>query len=146
MAAGNGCIVTALTSAGQELLVLVPAPVFHNMVELRPRALPKTFGPTVRRLLEPAVAFRSQDRPADVNNACDGAARRFLQSCASTPEVLCLAWPTLMWFLLIATHPPSFPAPLSPDEAFGNVTAAALAPTRTGASEREGFLDAYAIG
>jgi uncharacterized protein len=70
-------------------------------------------------------------------------ARGFLESCAAGPEILCLAWPTLMSYLRIATHPRIFAAPLSPDEALGNVSALIGLPHVRAVSEQDGFLDAY---
>ena len=86
------------------------------------------------------VLLYASDRSSDSHDA----ARRFLQSCASSPEVLCLTWPTLMSYLRIATHPRIFAAPLSPDQARGNVTALLALPHARAVSELEGFLDAYA--
>jgi uncharacterized protein len=71
------------------------------------------------------------------------AARRFLESCAASPEVLCLAWPTLLSYLRIATHPRIFAAPLAPDEAFGNITALLTLPHVRAVSELDGFIEAY---
>jgi uncharacterized protein len=71
-------------------------------------------------------------------------ALRFLQSCAGGPEVLCLAWPTLMAYVRIATHPRIFAAPLSPDQALANVKALLALPHARAVGERDGFLDAYA--
>jgi toxin-antitoxin system PIN domain toxin len=85
------------------------------------------------------VLLYASDRSSDRHDA----ARRFLQSCASTPEVFCLSWPTLMSYLRIATHPRIFSAPLSPGEALGNVTALLSLPHVRAVSEREGFLEAY---
>jgi len=70
-------------------------------------------------------------------------ARRFVESCAAGPEILCLTWPTLMSYLRIATHPRIFSAPLSPDEALGNITALIDLPHVRALSELDGFLDAY---
>lgn len=70
-------------------------------------------------------------------------ARRFIESCAAGPEILCLTWPTLMSYLRIATHPRIFSAPLSPDEAFGNISALIGLPHVRAVSELDGFLDAY---
>ena len=70
-------------------------------------------------------------------------ARRFVETCAAGPEVLCLTWPTLMSYIRIATHPRIFAAPLSPDEAVGNVTALLGLPHVRAVSELDGFLEAY---
>jgi toxin-antitoxin system PIN domain toxin len=78
---------------------------------------------------------RSSDRHVD--------ARRFVEACAASPEILCLTWPTLMSYLRIATHPRIFSAPLSPDEALGNVSTLLGLPHVRAVSELEGFLDAY---
>lgn len=71
------------------------------------------------------------------------AARRFLESCAAGPEVLCLAWPTLMSYLRIATHPTIFSTPLTPDDAFSNIGALLSLPHARAVSELVGFADAY---
>jgi len=71
------------------------------------------------------------------------AARRFLDSCAEGPELLFLAWPTLMAYLRIATHPSIFAAPLSPDEAFDNINALLAMPHARAVSELDGFTEAY---
>jgi toxin-antitoxin system PIN domain toxin len=70
-------------------------------------------------------------------------ARRFVESCAASPEILCLTWPTLMSYLRIATHPRIFSAPLSPSEALGNVSALIGLPRVRAVSELDGFLDTY---
>jgi len=70
-------------------------------------------------------------------------ARRFVESCAAGPEILCLTWPALMSYLRIATHPRTFSAPLSPDEALGNVSALIGLPHVRAVSELDGFVDAY---
>jgi uncharacterized protein len=89
--------------------------------------------------LDVNVLLFASDRSSDRYET----ARSFLDSCAAGPEVLCLAWPTLMAYLRIATHPRIFAEPLSPDEALGNIKALiALRHVRT-VSELDGFLDAY---
>lgn len=70
-------------------------------------------------------------------------ARRFVESCAAGPEILCLTWPTLMSYLRIATHLRVFSAPLSPDEALGNVSALIGLPHVRTVSELDGFVEAY---
>jgi toxin-antitoxin system PIN domain toxin len=78
---------------------------------------------------------RSSERHAE--------ARRFLDACAAGPEILCLAWPTLMSYLRISTHPRIFAAPLAPDEALGNVSALLALPHVRPVSELDGFIEAY---
>jgi uncharacterized protein len=63
--------------------------------------------------LDVNVLLYASDRASDRHER----ARRFVESCAAGPEVLCLTWPTLMSYLRIATHPRIFSAPLSPAEA-----------------------------
>jgi toxin-antitoxin system PIN domain toxin len=48
-----------------------------------------------------------------------------------------------MSYLRIATHPRIFSAPLSPDDALGNVSALLGLPHVRAVSELDGFLDAY---
>jgi predicted nucleic acid-binding protein len=48
-----------------------------------------------------------------------------------------------MSYLRIATHPRIFSAPLSPDEALGNVAALLGLPHVRAVSELDGYLDAY---
>ncbi|MGE3888669.1 MAG: TA system VapC family ribonuclease toxin [Vicinamibacterales bacterium] len=86
------------------------------------------------------VLLFASDRSSDRH---DGA-RRFLESCAARPELLCLTWPTLMSYLRIATHPRMFAAPLTPDEAMSNISALLSLPHARVVAEQEGFIDAYA--
>ena len=89
--------------------------------------------------LDVNVLLYASDRSSDRHVR----ARRFVASCAAGPEILCLAWPTLMSYLRIATHPRIFSAPLTPDEALGNVLALIELPHVRAISELDGFLDAY---
>jgi hypothetical protein len=50
------------------------------------------------------VLLYASDRSSERHDA----PRVFLEKCAAQPEVLCLAWPTLMAYLRIATHPGIF--------------------------------------
>jgi toxin-antitoxin system PIN domain toxin len=70
-------------------------------------------------------------------------ARGFLETCAAGPDILCLAWPTLMSYLRIATHPRIFASPLSPEQALGNISALIELPHVRAVSELDGFMDAY---
>jgi uncharacterized protein len=89
--------------------------------------------------LDVNVLLYASDRSSDRHDH----ARRFVETCAAGPELLCLAWPTLMSYLRIATHPRIFAAPLSPDEALGNVSALLGLPHVRAVSELDGFLDVY---
>ena len=89
--------------------------------------------------LDVNILLYSSDRSSDRHDA----ARHFLESCAARPEVLCLTWPTLMSYLRIATHPSIFAAPLTPDEALGNIVALLTLPHVRVVSEQDGFIDAY---
>jgi uncharacterized protein len=89
--------------------------------------------------LDVNVLLYASDRSSDRHDR----AHRLVEACAAGPEILCLAWPTLMSYLRIATHPRIFSAPLSPDEALGNVSALLGLPHVRAVSELEGFMDAY---
>lgn len=71
------------------------------------------------------------------------AARQFLESCATQPEMLYLTWPTLMAYLRIATHPSIFATPLTPDEALSNIDALLALPHARVVSQHDGFMEAY---
>jgi toxin-antitoxin system PIN domain toxin len=89
--------------------------------------------------LDVNVLLYASDRSSDRHVR----ARGFVESCAIGPEILCLTWPTLMSYLRIATHPRIFAAPLSPDEALGNVSALLAQPHVRAVSELDGFIEVY---
>ena len=89
--------------------------------------------------LDVNVLLYASDRSSDRHLR----ARRFVESCAAGPEILCLTWPTLMSYLRIGTHPRIFSAPLSPDEALENICALIGLPHVRAVSELDGFVDAY---
>ena len=70
-------------------------------------------------------------------------ASAFLAECAGSRELLCLAWPTLMGYLRIATHPAIFNHPLSHDEAARNVDALLTLPQVRTIGEGEDFWPLY---
>jgi len=70
-------------------------------------------------------------------------ARGFLDERRWDPDVLCLAWPTLMAYLRIATHAGIFGAPLTPQAALANIEALLALPRTIVVTERDGFLSAY---
>src|SRR5262245_7444773 len=89
--------------------------------------------------LDVNVLLYASDRSSDRHQR----AREFIESCAASPEILCLTWPTLMSYVRIATHPRIFAAPLSPDEALSNVSALISLPHARTISELDGFVEAY---
>jgi uncharacterized protein len=89
--------------------------------------------------LDVNVLLYASDRSSDHHPR----ARRFVESCAAGPEILCLTWPTLMSYLRIATHPRIFSAPLSPDDALRNVSALLGLSHVRAVSELDGFVEAY---
>lgn len=58
---------------------------------------------------------------SDTTSEFHARALTFLEDCAEDDEVLVLAWPTVMAYLRIATHPAIFDHPLGADEALANV-------------------------
>jgi toxin-antitoxin system PIN domain toxin len=89
--------------------------------------------------LDANVLLFASDRASERHRT----ARAFLESCAASPEVLCLTWPTIMAYVRIATHPSIFAAPLTPEEALGNVDALLALPQTRVVSEQDDFMDAY---
>ena len=67
----------------------------------------------------------------------------YLRERAAGPEVFCLAWPTVMGYLRMATHPGLFTHPLSPAEAIQNINALVRLPHVRLLGEDEGFWDVY---
>jgi hypothetical protein len=80
---------------------------------------------------------------SDSSSGHNARAREFLAECAAGPEVVCLAWPTLMSYLRLATHPSIFARPLSPDEAMGNLDALLRQPHVRALGEEDGFWSVY---
>lgn len=70
-------------------------------------------------------------------------ARTFLADRAAARDVLCIAWPTAMGYLRIATHPGIFARPLTPAEAMRNVNALVALPHIRLLAEEEGFWEVY---
>jgi toxin-antitoxin system PIN domain toxin len=67
----------------------------------------------------------------------------FLDGCAARAEIFYLAWPTLMAYLRIATHPRILGTPLSPQEAIRNVESLVTLPHARLLGEQEGFWEIY---
>ena len=80
---------------------------------------------------------------SDASSPRQATAMRFLRQRASDPDLFCIAWPTLMAYLRISTHPRIFAHPLAPAEALRNVESMLGLPRVRVLSEREGFLETY---
>lgn len=70
-------------------------------------------------------------------------ATEFLLECRSGPDLFCLAWPTLMAYLRMVTHPAIVSPPLPPREAEENVRSLVRLPNVRLLAEQEGFWDLY---
>jgi len=70
-------------------------------------------------------------------------ASAFVADCAANGRVFCLAWPTLMGYLRMATHPRIFTQPLTPQAAMGNVEALMGLPHCRVIGEQAGFWAVY---
>jgi uncharacterized protein len=80
---------------------------------------------------------------SDESSPAHDRARDFLQDCAQSGEVFCMAWGTLMGYLRMATHPRIFSRPLSHEVAASNVEALLALPHCRVIGETEDFWPAY---
>jgi len=80
---------------------------------------------------------------SDARCAEHARARQFLDASAAGTELIYLAWPTVMSYLRIATHPRIFSEPLSPVEAARNIEALIALPHCRVVGEAEGFWEAW---
>ena len=80
---------------------------------------------------------------SDRDSTYHDAAARFLAGCAERPELFCLAWPTAMAYLRIATHPAIFADPLTPAQAEANLDGLVRLPRVKMIAEGEHFWRAY---
>jgi len=80
---------------------------------------------------------------SDRSNSRHQEALRFLEARATDPDLLCLAWPTLLSYLRIATHPRIFAQPLSPNEALVNIESLTGLSRTHMICEEENFLNVY---
>jgi hypothetical protein len=70
-------------------------------------------------------------------------ATRCLETCRAGADLFCLAWPTLMAYLRMVTHPAIVSPPLPPREAEENVEMLVRLPNVRLLAEQEGFWDLY---
>ena len=75
----------------------------------------------------------------DTSSPFHAQAQSFLQSCMDRRDLFYLAWPTIMGYLRIATHPSIFDEPLTPEEAMANVETLLNLPHCRCLAEEEGF-------
>ena len=80
---------------------------------------------------------------SDSTSPCHERAAASLRSMITGGEICYLAWPTVMSYLRIATHPQVFAAPLSPAEAEGNIDRLLSLPHVRCAAEGDGFWPGY---
>jgi toxin-antitoxin system PIN domain toxin len=79
----------------------------------------------------------------DVNVLLLASALEFLEGCATRAELLCMAWPTLLGYVRIATHGRIFEKPMSHEVAAANVSSLLALPSMRVIAEQEGFWDVY---
>ena len=70
-------------------------------------------------------------------------AAEFLEERAKGPDILYLAWSTVMSYLRISTHPAIFANPLKPEEAAHNAEMLLRLPHVRTLAEEDGFWDLY---
>jgi toxin-antitoxin system PIN domain toxin len=80
---------------------------------------------------------------SDTSSPLHQRAAEFLEQCASGPDVLYLAWSTVMSYLRISTHPAIFASPLRPEEAAQNADTLLRLPHVRMLAEEDGFWDLY---
>jgi hypothetical protein len=80
---------------------------------------------------------------SDTSSPVHERARLFLGETATGDDLFCLAWPTVMSYLRIATHPGIFAAPLTPAEALSNIEGLVALPRVRLLAEESDFLEVY---
>ena len=80
---------------------------------------------------------------SDADSSLHDAARSFVESCAKGDAVFYLAWPTVMAYLRMSTHPAIFRRPLAPEEALANMDVLLSRPQARVLAEGERFWSCY---
>ena len=80
---------------------------------------------------------------SDVSNPFHGEARAFLESCMGGGDLFYIAWPTIMGYLRIATHPTIFDEPLTADQAMENIQTLLDLPHCRCLAEEGGFWEVW---
>ncbi len=82
---------------------------------------------------------------SDSSSATHEQAKGFLASLTAENDILCLAWPTLMAYLRISTHPSIFSDPLTPADAWRNIHSLLNLPRCRVITEEASFPADYAL-
>ncbi len=80
---------------------------------------------------------------SDASSPFHARARDFVQSCMTGRDLVYIAWPTVMSYLRIATHPSIFDEPLSSAEAMANIDTLLALPNVRCLAEEDGFWEDY---
>jgi toxin-antitoxin system PIN domain toxin len=80
---------------------------------------------------------------SDTASPVHAMAVEFLESATGEGDLFFLAWPTVMSYLRISTHPGIFRMPLTPAQAMGNVETLLAQPRVRLLAEEPGFLGVY---
>lgn len=80
---------------------------------------------------------------SDTSSPMHAAARDFLQSCIGGGDLFYIAWPTVMGYLRIATHPSIFDEPLTTRQAMANVQTLLDLPHCRCLAEEDGFWETW---
>lgn len=85
------------------------------------------------------ILLYASDRASPLHES----ATAFLRDRPRDPDILCLAWPVVMAYVRLATHPRVFATPMTPAAAIGNVAALLRMPRCRVVTETEDFLAVY---
>lgn len=80
---------------------------------------------------------------SDQSSPFNARAVEFLEARALSRDALYIAWPTIMGYLRVATHPAIFNRPLDAREAAANVAALLQLPHIRAIAEEDGFWQVY---
>ena len=80
---------------------------------------------------------------SDESSPCHKAAKEFLANRVNDPDLCCLTWLVLMGYQRVVTHPTIFKEPLTPCEAWRNITSLLSLPRVRIIGETESFAHDY---
>ena len=79
----------------------------------------------------------------DTSSSLHPKARDFVQTCIDSGDLFYLAWPTIISYLRISTHPSIFRDPLTPQQASANVANLLELPHVRCLAEEDGFWETW---